>query len=471
MIKNNLVYFSTVYITSNVIGTGFSIIFLLIAMKLLTLGQFGQFSIGLSFFIISNILGLFGMNLYIPRFLSGNFTKDKRIEFGNILLIIIITSLIVFISLFFSSNYLANKAFNSPELSIIIKCFSAAILFSLPKNIISYILEAQKKATLILYSSAINGLLKIVPLILIFYFDNRLLIFSLSYLVANLVTLIFLTLGVIKNDLSPKIKIKRLFQNKIYKYNYFFSIITLGNFLTGNIDKLILGILASNIYVGIYSQSIIIPKLFEKIHGSIMGYFMPTTSNLFSRNKTKEIIKIYKSSNLIISFLNISFFLIILFFGKEIISIFTVSPDKIYNYALLLSIPFIIGTLIGPTSEILTMMGKHRVELINSLTIIILSVFFYYFLINLFNIIGAIIATIIITLILKTIQIIEIKKYLNIIIIDYYQLIILIAYMILFFSYDLFRSTSIILKIFYFGVLQSIIFYLTYYILIKKKLF
>jgi O-antigen/teichoic acid export membrane protein len=412
MSKLDLIKGSAGYFLSNITNRVLGFLFVVIATRSVGASGYGLIALGLTVKGLTNNFGLFGLSFSSQKYLSGKYNINKRKYFGSMLYINIVIALFSFLILFFGNEYIAINFFNKPEFSLVLKLFSFAIVLGLPMSLLRAVLKAQKKVKLYFYTNLIESSSKLISLMLILVIHNKIVAISLAILISSLCGFLASVQFIYRENLIPQMKFDFDLVYTVLKTGSQFLLVGLGYYLVSQTDRLMLGSLSTSESLGIYAVSASLAQIPGTLHGSMVAVFMPTVSELFKEENYDLIKENYKFLNYLIGSINITIVIFYIIFGQEILFyLFNFEGEKIYYVFLLLSLKYLFGTLIGPTSSLLNMMNKHKVELFNTLIMLVVNVVLNYFLIIHYDVYGAVVGTLISVILLNFMQIIQI--YIN----------------------------------------------------------
>ncbi|MBB6458896.1 oligosaccharide flippase family protein [Flammeovirga kamogawensis] len=364
-------------ISSIALATLFSIII----ARFFTPEIVGIFNLSMSYLNIISLITLIGTSEII---LSSN-NKDtfnqnsKIISFNSIIYSTVSFVTLLIIYFFIKNKFIISIAF----LSITI----------LPYNLIQYNSNYMKINGYLFKSIFIND-----PLINLF----RIVILFLTYIVFEISfeSILFIYISSIiltfcysywinKNDLSLNIKKKEIlkFYKKTYKFTLNNGIIIISN----SLDIILLSALSSIYDVGIYSIIIKITLIYNVTLNIINSTFTYQFKN--NINNKVEIEKITKKTSLLLVSFGCILYIITLFFGDLILSIWGDEYKSGYYPLIILSFGYLINLISGPVSLILILKNEQNYLLRTSIINLIINLIGNIFLINFFGLIGACIST------------------------------------------------------------------------------
>ena len=382
-----------------IIGKIFAYLIRVFIARTLGPSDFGLISIGLAILSIFTTFSLLGLNQGLTRMISyykgkNNFKKIKGAIFSSFK---IVFSLSIFFSLvlFLIADKISIIFFSEPKLINIIKIFSFALPFSVLMNLSSSSFLGFKMVKYKVYIKDIfKNISTFLLIIIFFYFSFNLLRLSLAFLLGYIISA-FVGLYYLKTKIYPHLK--KISKTPVWKELIGFSY-TL--FLSGTValvmgytDVLMLGYFDTISNVGIYNAALNTCILITFVLTSFAFIFLPLITELFSKNKKKQIRKIYTTSTRWIFSIVFPIFLIFILFPDNILRILF-GPDFVSGSLALviLSFGFLTHVSVGLSIETITAIGKPKINLyLNSLAAVS-NFFLNLILIPIYGMVGAAIA-------------------------------------------------------------------------------
>lgn len=446
---------------------------------------YGLFSLGMAisgFFVSVFGLGLAeGLLRYIPILRGKNKNKEVIYLINTTIKVYIVFGIIGTIISYLSSEIIANQLFHDPSLVPIIRIFSVSMLIYMLQSVFLVVIRSFERVST--YSFLYNILQNLLRVVLLSFFvliglksngNYVVLSFALSALIVLVVAYLIVKKSVIKEfNLSKYKKFPKL-RKEFFSYSWpiiFSSVIGL---IFTWIDSFSLAYYKSSYEVGLYNAAIPIAMIITFIPDLFMQLFSPMITRMYAKKDYSLIEQISKQVTKWIFILILPFSIIILFFPGAALNILFGRDFLLAENALrILLITYLIYSVSSTLPNMITMLGKSRLILLNIvitsiLNLVLNSIFIpmktILFMDNSLGIVGAALATLISVFLLNLMLLIEIrlyfpfiplrKKMINIGIIG------LISLIILFYVKDLFESnlTSMILV--------SLLFFLVYIFLI-----
>ena len=398
------------FLLINILSKGLGFLYVILATRLLGVAEFGLFSLGISVVGLLENVGTLGLPNTIQRYLSGKGEYDADYLYTAIIIITFFTSFIVSLFLYFSSEYISINIFNDSDLTNILKLFSFGLFFKITFNIYKSLLQSQLKIRQILVGTTLFSISKILILSILYYWINTAISATLSLILASLFGAGIFAVFLSKASINFHFPNKKHFI-KVLRYSLPLILVGFTYIATQQSDRLMLGWLSTTEDVGIYTAISTLAIIMTVFHSSFVSVFLPTASESYRDNKMNITEDIYSLISKLVGTFNGVLILLISGFGFLILNLLGGKFSTILSYKvlLLLSFRYYFGAWLGPTGAFLLMTDGHKIELYNTIIVLISNIVLNFFLISKFGLIGAAYATLISGVLLKLIQVIEIK--------------------------------------------------------------
>ena len=361
----------------------------------------GIFNLILALMMVGAILSRIGLNVYVIRIIPSLENNKQQIALflKEVIKIVFIGSVITSTLFYLFSNTIniyIFKSFDASEylfyLIIIIIPFS---LFTTLVEVFRGFHEIKKYA---FFKNSSQNLIIMILLLISILFSlniNPIYILYSSTLITTLLLTIFL-FKFLKKQSIPLI-IKDRYKDKILIYSYPMFLTSSMMFLITYTDIFMISYFISESDVGFYSAALKIASVVTFILASLNGYIAPQISSAYAKGEFSKIKKIYRYSLKIILFVSIPIFLLIILLPNQLMSIFGSNFYQYGNVLLILGIASLINALCGSVGYILNMTDNQAIYMKIISIGLIINIILNYFLIPIYSIIGAAIATLIST--------------------------------------------------------------------------
>jgi len=363
--------------------------------------QYGLLSLGIAIFGLFSTICLLGLNQGVLRYIAFYRGKEQLSKIKHILIstfkITIPLSLIISVFLFIFSDWISITFFDNPSLSIIIKIISLAIPFNVFREILLYTLRAFKKIQYEVYSkNIVENLIKIIFTLVFIILGLSLIGAIISYTVAIICSAVLTYYFLEKKVFSIfKNKSGKYFSNKellIYSLpllfsDFIFSIISW-------IGTLMIGYFLPESEVGIYNAAQPTAFLMFMIPYALLTLFVPILTELYAQNKNEDFKIVYRTTTKWIFIINLILLSMFYLFPKSILGIlFGQNYIAGATSLLILGIGYFIGHLTSSSQCVLLVLKKTKLIFFNTILMAVGNIILNIYLIPIYGIIGAAIAT------------------------------------------------------------------------------
>lgn len=388
---------------------------------------------------------LLGAELYgiytLANYWSGIFAEGSRLGFGGTLIrfisaykgegrldkakgAILLTLKIAFIiggfltagMLLFAGPFCA-ILLKRPDVAPAFRFYSFAILFTaVYGSLIAALTGFQEQRYVVLANSVCGSIFKLGSLILLVTLGLRLYAALASSLFQDIVILSLVAFFLIKvfPDLRNRALVATQETKKLWKFSGTLFATSIFNKHTRQLDLLFLGLFCPLREVGIYAVALRIQTLIYLPHYAISQIFSPIVAELYARKEIREIESLYQTVTKWTASFSIPIFLTIALFYEPILGIF----GKEFHGAALTLIVLGIGNSMadafGLSGQIITMIGRPGVNLLNSIVTACTSIGLYFLLIPPYGIVGAAVAYAATMMFVNCVRLLEVYRFLKI---------------------------------------------------------
>ena len=364
---------------------------------------YGLISIGIALFSLLTTISLLGLHKGLLRYVS--FYKGKE-DFEKIkqtiktsLKITIPFSIFISVLFFIFSKQISLYFFHTPDLNLVFKIFAFAVPITVFRDLIFSTFQSFQKIKYEVYAKSITEnltkiILTIIFLILGFKTIGLTIAYVLGILIGTLIAFYFL-----KRKILPSLKTNIIDKSSHSKKELLvYSLPLLFTFIIFSIltwtDTLMLGYFKTPLEVGIYNAALPTAFLMYVIPSTLLALFIPILTGLYAQNKKDIFEQVYKRITKWIFLTNIMLLGIFYLFSKEVLQILF-GPDYVTGYIalIILSTGYFIGYLLSTSTSVLIIIKKTKLTLVNTLIITIINIILNLYLIPLYGINGAAIAT------------------------------------------------------------------------------
>lgn len=351
----------------SLVGTILGYVSIIILTSNLTPDQYGTFVLAFSIvsvFVIFSSLGIPPMlERYVPFLLgAGKRGEAKGLIFSSLKYILVL-SLFLSMLLFFVSDFIALSIFKQPQLSLILKITILILPFWVFIQLVSSSFRALKELR---YQVYINQFF--IPLLKIVF---ALFIFSLGYSLIGWTIVhvgIFVGASAFALFFFKKLIIffrdtrrRHVYTKEIISYSWPLIIIGIVSGLPFYFTSLILGYFYPASHVGIFRIYFMTAGMLTLVLASLAFIYRPIASELIGQEKIKPLRDIYQRASKWAFLISGFGFLVILFWGRQILSVFFPVDYVVFSVALtILAGGQLINNLVGPTGMTILAFGQSK---------------------------------------------------------------------------------------------------------------
>ncbi|MBU4070077.1 MAG: flippase, partial [Nanoarchaeota archaeon] len=338
---------------------------------------YGLFSLAimvLGWFVAISSLGLAdGLGRFIPLYRGKKEYNKIKYLLRVSITILLFSSIISATILFLSAKFISMNFFHNSDLIIFLKIFSFLIPILIFSNLLLCILRAfEKIAWHSFILNILQNIMKLLVLILLIFLGLKTTSIIFSYFLGTLI--ILLTAYLVckykiseifgKYNLNKKIKKKTITNFTSYSFPLLF--LSIFSLLFAWIDSFSIGYLMGVLAVGFYNAAIPIALLMGVIPELFGSLFSPLIIKNFSQKNFKVIKELSQQVSKWIFIFNLPLFLIVILFPGAIINLLFGSNYIIAENALrILIIGYFISSLSFVSGNLVGMMGKSKLILMN----------------------------------------------------------------------------------------------------------
>ena len=374
---------------SQIIATICAFIWTILIARYLGVSDYGIIGFAISFTVIVGMTTDFGISLHVVRHVSTNYDSAPK-YLGNIIPLKVLFSLGTFIL-----SLLILIVMGCDKLTIIITLlFTIEKIFSTMLSLFIGTFQAFEKGK---YQSIINSSLNLILLAFILisiYFDLGIYGIAVSYLLANLIIVIYGYYIIRKEITTPKFELDKEFCKKITLYSIPFALTGLFSTIYNSIDMVMINHMVGSYANGIYNAAYKLITVFLVFYTIYSAVFFPVM-NKFYVNEKNMLVVIFEKSVKYLMLLMIPLAVFTTFYSTDII--YLIYGNDYLNADLCLSILIWTVCLIfvnGASNTLLNASHKEKSVTIIYLMAAIFNVGINLVLIPNYSYVGASIATV-----------------------------------------------------------------------------
>lgn len=373
-----------------------SVIYQLLIARMLGPSKVGILNLGVSVASLVGVLVVFGLDKSVIRFVAKySSLGDQAREMGAIRtsIRVLLISIVIVTPIFWGgADLLAKNVFNKPELTPILKVLALSTPFIAATSLLMAITQAVKRMEFRPLVQQISvPALKILFAVIAIYALGR---SSLSIAYAILISAIGGTvLSIIavrrvyrsRGSFNTSIPIGR----EMFHFTWPFLFTGLINRTNVQTETLVLGGLSTSDQVGIYTVGLKATVFITVFLDALNMIFAPIISELYTKGGKSELSRQFKVVTRWAFTLSLPIALVMFFLAPEIMGIF--GPEFVVGASVLrmLAISQLIYVATGPVALMLSMTDYPRLNLINAILTVCVSLVFDYALIPRYGAYGA----------------------------------------------------------------------------------
>jgi len=382
-----------------VIGKFFTLLLQIVLTRVLGPAGYGLYALGFSVLGIAQTLSMLGLQNGVVRFgAMYHGSGDKARLKGTLLLALVLSfssAWLIALMLYFLSATIAQDVFNEPALTAPLRVFAFALPFSTLVSMTSFSARALRRIDYDVLISQISRPLST----LLFVSGSFLLGYRLTGALAGFLasTVLSAALGLyLLHHLFPELTVGSRAHYEVRTlllYSLPLLLVGLSSLLITRTDRIMLGILGSVHDVGIYNAAAMLAGQATLFMVSLTAMFSPIIADLFNQRRMEELGTLFKTTTKWIFTLTLPLVLVFILFAQPIMKFFGPEFSSGAPVLIALGIAELVDAGVGPVWSMLTMTGRQKLELMNSLALGGLNVFLNFLLIPKYGILGAGVAT------------------------------------------------------------------------------
>jgi len=400
-------------------GNGIGYLYRLLVARLLGPFDYGLLSLGIAVFVVITPIAAMGLPDGVSRYVA--FYRGKqdiaRVK-GTLSIsykILTVTGIIFSVLFYLFSEWIAVVVFNLPEIVNVFRIFSVGVLFSILTTNTVAAFRGFKKMKYSVYIDYFlkKGVTLAVALIAIFL-GYGLLGVIFGYVSAFIISFLF-GFYLLNKKLCPifkKIPKAISTHKKLMSFSIPLMFALFLWSLLGHIDSLLLGFLSTPVELGIYNAAFPTATLLMIVLTSIELIFMPVTSELLAKKRFAELGTLFRVISKWIFFVSLPLFLLMALFSDMILEVLFGMQYVPGAMALsILAVGYFIACSLGPNNAILLSLEKTKLILVNNFFVLCIDIVLNWYLIPVYGIAGAAVATAVSIALLKLLNLAEVYYY------------------------------------------------------------
>ncbi len=403
----------------NIIGKVVSTALRIVLSRTLGAAGYGLYTLGLSVLKFAREIASLGLQGGIVRFGAAEYERGETARVKGTFLssigLAVVSGAILGAIGYLLSGWMARVVFSSPNLTLSLQVFSASLPFHVGLYVTSRAARALHKMR---YDVTISTILQ--PFINLLFVGGAFLLGfrlggALYAFLASAGLSFFLSLYLIGrifpsffSSLPPVAAPGRLLRYSVAVLGASFS-----NLLLDQTDRIMLGILATEVEVGIYDVAALAALQLRFVLNSVNSSFAPIISGLYHKHQLDRLQRLFKTTTRWILAFSLPLYLILLTFPTPLMRIF--GPDFTVGALplMVLATAFFIDGSVGASGYMLQMSDHERVVLANNVVLAGLNVVLNVWLISLYGTLGAALATGLSIAAVNLVKLVEVQYFLG----------------------------------------------------------
>jgi O-antigen/teichoic acid export membrane protein len=352
----------------------------------------------------------------------GQYTGERRLDKAKgaieyITKVVTVLSLLLTVALAIFAEPFARLVLKMPEAATPLRFFAPAIfLTSLYGALIAMLAGFQAQRYIVLASSIWANVANLISLVIFVFLGMKLyaglgssLIQDVTILVLSIYFLFKVFPGLRDRQLKPVVEKKQL---RTYAGTIFAT--SLFSKYAYRLDLLFLGRYALAAEVGVYAVALKLQPIIYMPHYAISQIFAPLVAQLYAQGEHEELESIYKTVTKWTMSFSLPIFATFALFGESILAIFGKDLHGAMLPLTILGVGSSVVDGLGMSGQVIAMIGKPHVNLINSIIITVVSIGLYLLLIPTYGAVGAAVASAAALIIINLIRVAEVYSFLRI---------------------------------------------------------
>jgi len=373
----------------------------IIIARFLGASDYGLISLGFAALTMAAALAAIGLPAGITRYVS--FYKGKEDEGrikGTILSAIKMNlpiSIIFSLLLFFGAGWISVHVFHDANLTPVLKIFSIGVPFLvLAQNLLSVTVGFQEMKYYVYIQFIFQEPLKLGAIVTLVALGFGVIGVAWGWVLA-IILMPFLAFYFLEKKVFPifNTKIKAIpMDRELFSFSWPLIFVAIAGIVMGFTDTLMVGYFCTSYEVGIYNAALPTAMLIRMPSLALASIFMPVITELYSRGKYDDLRDTYSAVIKWILSLAFPAFLLMALFSDDIIKILFGAEYVAGAGALaILAFGFFISTILARASSILSAFGRTKIIMVVSFAAAAANLCLNLYLIPIFGIKGAAMAT------------------------------------------------------------------------------
>ena len=360
----------------------------------------GIYSIANSIMLISEVFAKMGLETGIMRFISRlnpELDKEKiNLLIGSSLKMVSVFSLSIMIILIISSGTIVDNYFNGQSLlKPVLIIFAIAIPFNALIQISAFATQGFKRLKYkTIVTQFLNPTILLLSMVFCYWFMSKEYTIMIPILTTGVIGFLFMIIVLKK---VSGFKNNQILESKInyelLKFSYPLMFVTILQTLMHWMDILMLGYFTNPLTVGLYHPAARTAGLLQALLLSFLSIYAPLAAQFYSQGDKFKLSNTYQLVNRWLLIFAIPISAVFILFPEKVLLLFGSQYLESSQVLVLLTIATFTQAILGAAGPTLSMSGHTKLVLFNSIGTFILNFGLNIWLIPIYGILGAAIAT------------------------------------------------------------------------------
>ena len=360
----------------------------------------GIYSIANSIMLISEVFAKMGLETGIMRFISRlnpELDKEKiNLLIGSSLKMVSVFSLSIMIILIISSGTIVDNYFNGQSLlKPVLIIFAIAIPFNALIQISAFATQGFKRLKYkTIVTQFLNPTILLLSMVFCYWFMSKEYTIMIPILTTGVIGFLFMIIVLKK---VSGFKNNQILESKInyelLKFSYPLMFVTILQTLMHWMDILMLGYFTNPLTVGLYHPAARTAGLLQALLLSFLSIYAPLAAQFHSQGDKVKLSNTYQLVNRWLLIFSIPISAVFILFPEKVLLLFGSQYLESSQVLVLLAIATFTQAILGAAGPTLSMSGHTKLVLFNSIGTFVLNFGLNIWLIPIYGILGAAIAT------------------------------------------------------------------------------
>lgn len=359
---------SSLFFLNSAVLMIFGIIYKVVVARYLGPSDFGLFSLGFMAVGIASVLSLVGLQSALKRYIPHYTAKGDESRLKGIVvfsfMIALGLSLLIAAVLFLFSDYIAINVFGSEAFPPILRIFSLGIPLTVLLRLLAEAFLGFKKVEFnVLTELFSKGVGKLILALAVVFAGGSIVGLSYAYILALLLGAA-LGLLILEFKVFPVLRSKAHFQidkHRILSFSLPLFLASAVGLILGWSDTFMIGVMLEESAVGLYNAAYPLGMMLSVFVPALASVFMPVASELYAKQKLKEIAKIFDTTKRWLAALVFPVFVFVLFFSENLMRVvFGEAYAAAWPVLIALSFGGLVLSVVGLTCQLLMVFEETK---------------------------------------------------------------------------------------------------------------